>query len=93
MSKSEETNFEPKYLKGATEESKDMLDYLLRYIDNQMVEVVADKNSFVVYCKDDERGDMIFTIDALKPTNAVEAREKVEGNNGDTVNASSEKEE
>lgn len=93
MSKSEETNFEPKYLKGATEESKDMLDYLLRYIDNQMVEVVADKNSFVVYCKDNERGDMIFTIDALKPTNAVEAREKVEGNNGDTVNASSEKEE
>lgn len=93
MGKSKKTNFEPKYLKGATEESKDMLDYLLRYIDNQMVEVVADKNSFVVYCKDDERGDMIFTIDALKPTNAVEAREKVEGNNGDTVNASSEKEE
>lgn len=93
MGKSKKTNFEPKYLKGATKESKDMLDYLLRYIDNQMVEVVADKNSFVVYCKDNERGDMIFTIDALKPTNAVEAREKVEGNNGDTVNASSEKEE
>lgn len=93
MSKSKTEESKPKYLKGATGEAKEMLDFLLKYVDSHMVEVVADKNSFVAYCKDEDRGDMIFTIDALKPTNAVEAREKVEGNNGDTVNASSEKEE
>lgn len=68
-----------KYLKGATDEAKDMLDFLLKYVDAHMVEVVGEKNEFVAYCTDEDRGDMIFNITAIKP-NMV--RDKDESNNG-----------
>lgn len=79
-----------KYLKGATDESKDMLDFLLKYIDSHMVEVVGEKNEFVAYCEDEERGDMIFTLSAIKPN---KVRENDEPNDGKaTVDDDSEKE-
>lgn len=68
---------EPLYLKGANEDSKKMLAYLLRYMDEHMVEVVGEKNEFVAYCKDEERGDIIFSINAFQPN-----REKDKGNSG-----------
>ena len=55
-------NMEEMHLEGATEESKNLLLYLLRWIDANAKEVVAEKNEFLAYCKDEERGDMLIEI-------------------------------
>ena len=68
-----------KYIDNATDEAKDMLDFLLKYVDSHMVEVFGNNNQFLAYCEDKERGDIIFSI------NAVRVREKDDSNNEDTV--------